>query len=223
MTRASRFSFLAVVAIAAAGTTHASGREAETQKGIALAELATLAGVIVLAQVRDTDYVYRREFPVAGSAFLRVLIPYKASQPMDIIEVYEAGLHAHECYFPTPTVFEEGRRYLLFLQEDAEKPGRYRGLPQGCALDILVAQDNSYVLRLPVTGIELTDSLDAYRQSFEFSDSYAVETDESLNPQQREALMAGAWIMPRGMEYLYTSGVSLSVVRQLMRTGNQHQ
>jgi hypothetical protein len=114
--------------------------------------------------------VYRREFPVEGAAFLRVLIPYKVDRPLDYIEVFESGLHANECYFPNPTVFEEGRRYLLFLREDEQKPGRFRGPAEGCALDVLVAANSRYVLRMPVTGIELTDPLPDYAELFVFTD-----------------------------------------------------
>ena len=89
-----------------------------TTSPVSLAELAQKADAIMLAQVRDTDYFYRHEYPVNGSAYLKVLIPYKLDQPADIIEIHEQGLHENECYFPNPTVFEEGRRYLLFLKKD---------------------------------------------------------------------------------------------------------
>ena len=37
---------------------------------VSLAALAASADTVVLAQARDTDYVYRRGFPVEGSAYL---------------------------------------------------------------------------------------------------------------------------------------------------------
>ena len=216
MTTMFRLFLSSICLLASSGATPGSQDPPVPDQGISLAELASRADVVVLAQARDTDYVYRREFPVEGSAFLRVLIAYKADRPLDIIEVYEQGLHAHECYFPNPTVFAEGRRYLLFLQQDKNQPERYRGLIQGCALDVLVDRNNRYVLRLPLTGINLRDPLPELGKKFEFADAYAFENDASLPPQERDALLAAGWIEPRGDRYIYTRGVELSTVRKLM-------
>ena len=181
-----------------------------------LAELAAQADAIVLAQIRDTDYVYQREFPIRGSAYLRVLIPYKTDQPLDLVEVYEEGLKANECYFPNPTVFEEGRRYLLFLRRDPDNPERYRGLPAGCALDVLVDEDYRYVLRLPADGIAIADPLDEHAEALQFADSYARETDESISAQQRDEWLAAGWIRRADDGFVYTRGVNLATVRDLM-------
>jgi hypothetical protein len=101
--------FVSVLAMASASL---FAEEEKSVPAIGLADLAAKADVIVLAQVKDTDYFYRHEYPVNGSAYLKVLIPYKTDKAMDIMEVYESGLHENECYFPNPSVFEEGRRYL---------------------------------------------------------------------------------------------------------------
>ena len=77
-------------------------QEAPTTAPVSLAELAGKADLIVLGQVKDTDYFYRHEYPVSGSAYIKPLISYKAGRAADIIEVYEKGLHEQECYFPTP-------------------------------------------------------------------------------------------------------------------------
>lgn len=187
---------------------------------VSLAELTASADLVVLAQTRDTDYFMRREIPVSGSAYLRVLIPYKgAESPAGLIEVYEKGLHGHECYFPNPTVFEEGRRYLLFLKKDPENEKRYRGLPQGCALEVLVDSDNRYALRYPVTGIDLSDPLGELARAMKFSDGYAIVNDEALLPVQREAMLARGQIVPHESSerrWLYTQGISLTVIRKLM-------
>jgi hypothetical protein len=206
---------------------------------ISLAELAARADVVALAQARDTDYFTRRDIPVSGSAYLKVLIPYKADQALDIIEIYEKGLHENECYFPNPTVFEEGRRYLLFLQRDPDDDSRYRGLPEGCALDVLVSSDNRYAVRYPITGIELSDELGALVQDMTFSDSYAITDDESLPPALRDAMLAAGQIevhepvqdkasattenwLPEegdpGKQWSYTQGISLSAIREIMNT-----
>jgi hypothetical protein len=188
----------------------------EQTNTVSLADLARQADLIALVQVRDTDYLYQREFPVAGSAFLQVLIPYKIVEPGELIEVHEKGLDGHTCYFPNPTVFEEGRRYLVFLRHDPEKPERFKGLSAGCALDVLVGKDNSYIVRLPAMGIALADRLDTHRQIIEFADAYAVETGESLNPELRDELLKAGWIVQRGEDFAYTSGVPLATVRGLM-------
>ncbi len=203
---------------------------------ISLADLGAKADVIVLAQVKDTDYFYRHGYPVSGSAYLKILIPYRIDKPADIIEVYEKGLHPNECYFPNPTVFEEGRRYLLFLQRDAEHPERYRGLAQGCALDVLVDVDNHYALRYPVTGIALADSLDELATEMKFGDAYAIEDEDSLSSNERNILLGAGWIAPLdepekkrvpgvlgmpqakvpGRQWTYTHGIDLSTIRKML-------
>ncbi len=190
---------------------------------ISLAELTANADLVILAQVKDTDYFMRRDIPVSGSAYLKVLIPYKTDHPADLIEVYEKGLHDHECYFPNPSVFEEGRRYLLFLKKDPEDEKRYRGLPQGCALDVLVGSDNRYALRYPVTGIDLSDPFGELALDMKFSDRYAIVDDEVLLPTRREAMLADGLIVPYAspqVQWIYTRGISLSAVRKLMGTDN---
>ena len=203
---------------------------------ISLADLGAKAEVIVLAQVKDTDYFYRREYPVSGSAYLKILIPYKIEKPMEIIEVYEKGLHAKECYFPNPTVFEEGRRYLLFLKRDPDKPERYRGLAEGCALDVLVEGDNQYALRYPVTGIDLADSLEDLAVEMQFGDSYAIEDENSLTSTERNILLDAGWIVPvedskkkkvsgdlgapqveaASRQWIYTRGIDLATIRKML-------
>ncbi|MEJ2383917.1 MAG: hypothetical protein P8Y54_05905 [Xanthomonadales bacterium] len=182
-----------------------------------LTELAAAADLVALGQVRDTDYRRQRDIPVSGSAFLKILIAYKADRHEDLVEVYEKGLHEHECYFPNPTVFEEGRRYLLFLRRDPEDPERYRGLARGCALEVLVTRDNRYALRFPPNGIELNDALDQRAEAMAFADRYALIADEDLAPAERNALRDGGYIERAGDDrWRYTRGVDLSAVRRLI-------
>jgi len=206
---------------------------------ISLAALADKADVIVLGQVKDTDYFYRHEYPVSGSAFLKVLIPYKVDKPLDLIEVYEKGLHENECYFPNPTVFEEGRRFLLFLKQDPDKPERYRGLAEGCALNVLVDGNNRYALRYPVSGITLSDHLEDLARPMTFSDSYAIESEETLTSTKRNILLESSLITPwepsaddvdtgvlgvphnrlQGKQWIYTRGIELTAFRKLLESG----
>jgi hypothetical protein len=196
--------------------------------GASLSELAAAADRVLLAQVRDTDYLRRRGIPVSGSAYLATLIPYKGGSAGDLVEVYEKGLRDHECYFPDRTVFEEGRRYLLFLRQDPEQPDRYRGLPQGCAADVLVDRDNGYVVRMPVTGLQLTDRerrvLENLARPVTYSDRYAIVADEDLPPAQSDAMQAAGQIAPYPsgpQHWIYTLGVSLEEFRKLLRLDDQ--
>jgi hypothetical protein len=213
-------------------------KAADSPAAVSLAELARQAELVALAQVRDTDYRMQRGIPVSGSAFLRLLIPYKLDRPElrsgDIVEVYERGLRAGECYFPNPTVYEEGRRYLLFLRRDPEAPERYRGLTPGCAIDVLVDRDNRYVLRIPVTGIPLADALASLAEPMQFADPYAVIDDEALPPSQRNAMLAAGQIEayteeiaaadprspaapPPAQRWRYTRGIELTAIRDLLQ------
>jgi len=161
-----------------------------------LAGLTAQADLVALVQTRDTDYLERREIPVGGSAYLKVLIPYKTDRPVDLVQVYEKGLHAGECYFPDPAVFEEGRRYLVFLRHDPQDASRDLGLPEGCALEVLVRSDNRYALRFPPTGIRLTDDLSGLAEAMEFSDPYAIVTDDSMPSALRDRLRDSGDIVP---------------------------
>ena len=213
--------------------------DAPSRPPISLADLAHKADAVMLAQVKDTDYFYRHEYPVSGSAYLKPLIPYKGGRPMDIIEIYEKGLHENECYFPNPTVFEEGRRYLLFLQRDPDEPERYRGLAEGCALDVLVDENNGYVLKYPASGIRLSDPLKGLANEVVFGDPYALENEDSLSSTERNILLdtglirtfefpanetePGVLGVPQsrsqGKQWIYTKGIDLTTIRKLMTPG----
>jgi hypothetical protein len=207
---------------------------------ISLAELASRSDLVVLAQARDTDYLRRRGIPVSGSAYLQVLIPYKTDQAVDIVEVYEKGLHDNECYFPNPGISEEGRRYLLFLRRDPEDEKRYRGLAEGCALDVLVDDDNRYAVQFPASGINLSDSLEPHARKMTFRDNYAIVSDDALPPALRNAMLATGQIEPYpraqsdsvqkdslspangpdDRRWIYTTGIRLTTIRELMGAEN---
>ena len=188
-------------------------------KPVSLSELAMKADIVAVAQVKDTDYVYAHSFPNEGSAFLKILIAYKLNNPVEeIVEIYEKGLHANECYFENPTVFEEGRRYLVFFRLDPEDPEIYRGLAEGCALELFVTQNNQYALKYPVEGIKLKDNLDELVSKFDYHDNYAVVPDENLTPEIRNDLLARDLIIPYQDKYKYTHGIDLTAVRSLIST-----
>lgn len=182
-----------------------------------LGALAARADLVALAQVRDTDYLTRRDIPVSGSAYLEVLIAYKPEGTAGHFEVYETGLQEKACYFPNPDVTEEGRRYLVFLKKDPEDPKRFRGMPEGCALDVLVAADNRYVLRYPLTGINLAGPFRSLAHETAFSDGYAVVDDDDLLPEQRNAMLSAGQIRSyRESRWIYTMGIDLAAARELM-------
>ena len=191
--------------------------KSEQQPPASLSELATRADLVALVQVMDTDYVYTRSFPSEGSAFLKILIAYKASRPdQEIIEIYEKGLHSNECYFENPTVFEEGRRYLVFFRSDPQDPELYRGLAEGCALEIFVSKDNRYVLKYPIEGLELADRLNALAMEFDFNDYHALTSEESLAPAERDDLLERGLLVPYQDQFKYTHGIDLTVARKLI-------
>jgi len=184
---------------------------------VSLSELAKKSDLVAVAQVRDTDYVYARSFPNEGSAYLKILIPYKLNNPTgEIVEVYEKGLHANECYFENPTVFEEGRRYLVFFRLDPQDPEIYRGLAEGCALELFVTQDNRYALKYPVDGIKLKDKLAELAVKYDYHDNYAVISEESLSPAKRDELLADGLIVPYQGDFKYTHGIDLTTARNLI-------
>jgi len=186
-------------------------------KPISLTDLAKKADLVALAQVKDTDYVYTRSFPSEGSAFLKVLIAYKPAQsPEEIITINEKGLHPNECYFENPTVLEEGRRYLVFLRRDPQDPESYRGLQEGCALEVLVTEENRYAIRYPVVGIDLANKLDKLIVKYDFSDNYALISEDSLSPALRDALLAKELIVPYQGKFKYTHGIDLTEARKLI-------
>ena len=197
----------------------ATAEEAADASGpaVSLTELAAAADLVALVQARDMDYFMRRDIPVSGSAFLKILIPYKMDQEIDLVEVYEKGLHENECYFPNPTVFEEGRRYLLFVKRDPEDPERYRGLPQGCALEALVMADNRYAVRWPLAGFRLSDPGEALVTEMTMADGYAVVNDEPLAPAERNAMLEAGQIVSAGEDsWRFTRGIDLSALRRLI-------
>lgn len=194
---------------------------AETEKAeitpLSLAELAAQADLVALVQIADTDYEYTRDFPSGGTAFLKVLIPYKVTRALeDLIEVYEEGLHDFECYFPNPTVLEEGRRFLVFLRFSAEVNEQYNGLAQGCALEVLVTRENRYALRYPLEGMALLGDHGQHAAELAFADAYALVDDNNMSPDKRNAFLKEGWLVEDGERYRFTHGIDLSRARQLL-------
>lgn len=187
-----------------------------------LAKLASQSDLVAVVQVADTDYVYARGFPTGGTAFLRVLIRWRVTDPVgDLVRVYDEGLHPAECYFQNPDVDEEGRRHLLFARTNPDVADQFLGLPHGCALDILVTADNSYALRYPPSDIQLTDDLAALARPMQFADPYAAVEDDELAIAERDTLLEGGWLVKQDDgRYRFTHGIPLGAIRPLLGEEN---
>ncbi len=213
----SRF-FLSLVLLTLTATAGAAAKTSEpAENRHSLSELARQADLVALVQVMETEYTYARSFPNAGSAYLKILIGYKRKRADgDTIEVYEKGLRLHECYFPNPGSAGTGGRFLVFLRVDPGDPDRYRGLPEGCALQVLVRRDQRYALRYPVDGIAISDPLDTLVKAYRFEDPHAVIDADTIAPQRRNELLARGLIERYGDDFKYTHGVDLTAARKLI-------
>ncbi len=138
-----------------------------------------------------------------------------------MLEVYEEGLHEHECYFEDPAIMEEGRRYLVFLRANPEVEGQFRGLASGCALEVLVTADNRYALRYPLSGIDVADDVGALAEPTAFADRHAVPGEDDIGVPERNALLASGHLqrLEEG-GYRYTHGLGLEHVRSLLGEAN---
>ena len=68
--------------------------EPEPVEPRSLEQLAMAADLVALVQVADTDYAFTRGFPSGGTAFLKVLIPYKVTRPLEeFLEVRAIAKH----------------------------------------------------------------------------------------------------------------------------------
>lgn len=185
---------------------------------LSLEQLADMASFVGVVRVLDTDYEYARKFPIGGTAFLETMIPYKLTrQREDIVEVYDEGLHDHTCYFENPTVFDEGRRHLVFFRDNPDVEGQYLGLPGGCALEILVSEDNRYALRYPPKGITLANDLSPLARPMNFADAYAIVESDNIDARERQALEdEGMLVRLEDGRYRFTHGIPLSEIRPLL-------
>ena len=109
---------------------------------------------------------------------------------------------------------------LLFLRRDPEDGERYRGLDQGCALEVLVRDDNRYAVRYPVDGLRHSDDLSRLAEKMTFADGYAVVSDDELAPERRNTLRDAGLIVPHGKDaWRYTTGIDLAALRRHIGAG----
>lgn len=212
-----RLFLLFTLVFAASNLTAQEIEEESAPAPVKLEALVSESDLVALVRVLDTDYEYTRGFPSGGTAFLEVLIPYKVLRPLeDILEVYDEGLHAGECYFENPSIIEEGRRYLVFLKLSKDVKEQYNGLSAGCKLEVLVAKDGRYAVRYPLNGLLLADDLKEHVSDMQFQDSYAVLEDDEISPDVRNDLLEKGFLTETEGRFAYTQGIDISVFRKLM-------
>lgn len=202
--------------------------EADAQRDdVTLSELAAGADFIGIVQVNDREYETVREIPSEGFAILRVLVTYRhpgeVRETPGSVQVYEKGFERDTCYYPERR--NEGRRYLVFLQErtgktpDGKPKEGYEGSRPGCMIPVFVTADNQYALRYPVPGVEITDR-DLVRDLV-FADPDAfVEPGVDLSYTRADYMVEQGWLKKADNDrYVYTRGVYLEEARGLMDLG----
>jgi hypothetical protein len=89
-------------------------------------------------------------------------------------------------------------------------------MSEGCALEVFVTDANRYALKYPVEGLNLKDNLDQLATEFDYRDSYALVSEETLSPTNRDKLLSLGLIIPYQDKFKYTHGIDLTKVRQLI-------
>lgn len=197
------------------------------QRDMSLAELAAGADLIAVVQVEETTYEYvRRKFPVKGTGYLKVLLPYKGDTTAGtLIQVPESGLRDSACYYPRLDLFQvEGARFLAFLKHD--KDDIYKGTAPYCRLPVFVTDTARYALKFPVPGVAF-DSPDQVRE-LRFADPAAYVDTNDMTRMQIEALEAEFAQpvptqpgFPPDTRFVYTRGIMLGDVRAAMFPAEQ--
>jgi len=189
-----------------------------------LAERAAASDLVLLAQLDQVDYEYRRDFPVGGESWFRPLIGYKSSiRPRGLLIVQEQGLKDNGCYFDQPEPWDERPRYLLFLLHDSESE-QLRGHPDGCAIEILVNDANEYVARWPqpAFGGEAgrgDESIQALVEPYRLQGPGSRIDASDMLEHQRRARAERDFLRIEGTDLIPTRGISLTDLRGLMQSG----
>ncbi|MGB0514084.1 MAG: hypothetical protein ACPGJE_04490 [Wenzhouxiangellaceae bacterium] len=189
-----------------------------------LAERAAASDLVLLAQLDQIDYQYRRDFPVGGESWFRPLISYKSSiQPRDLLIVQEQGLKENGCYFPEPLPWDERRRYLLFLLHDPATEN-LRGHPDGCAIEILVNDANQYVARWPQSAFggengRGDEAVQALVEKYRLQGPGSRIDVSDLLEHQRRARAERDFMRIEGTDLIPTRGINLTALRGLMQSG----
>ena len=212
-----------------------------------LADRAAESDVVVVAQLERTDYEYRRDFPVDGRTWFRVIFDYKTPREMERLIVLETGLQNDlSCYFPDIPAFEEQPRYLLFLVYDEE--GDLRGHEMGCSIELAVNDEGQYAAIWPqlamhkvimgsppftpptIPETEVADPepeafpepdqrLQALVEDMDFTGPSSRIDGSDMLAHERRALAEEQQLIMDGTDLIRTRGIELSALRQLMMPG----
>ena len=196
------------------GSSWFQAQEEETQQKPSLLLLAAESDLVALAQVVITDYEYTRGFPSKGIATLRILIPYKLPIPLEQIEVTEEGLKEQACYFPEASAWQEGQRFLVFLEH--VEVDQFRGHSSLCALPVFVTDNNQYALRIPEEKISLTEAGQAMVREFVYVDPAARIDARDMTRTSIQKMSEEMSMRQIDDELIYTLGIELSDVRRLI-------
>jgi hypothetical protein len=182
-------------------------------------ELASESDLVAVVQVDRTDYERRRGAPVAGTAWLEMLLPYKVPRPIDRVRIVEEGYGEDRCYFDDVPLWAEQPRYIVFLK--AAEKGDFEGHRSGCKLDVLVTADNRYAVRWPQDDLHLDESDEALVQELEFvGPGSAVDVTE-MTSIRRDDLQQRYRLEDAGDgQYRYTLGIPLEDFRLLLGADN---
>lgn len=211
------FILLALVSFTVVARDTPSAADTEPRKSPTLAELAQGADFIGLVQVQSIEYEYTRDLPSKGFALLSTLIVYRHpgetwEEAPRFIQVYEKGFKENACYYPER--WDEGRRYLVFL-EKRDKDG-YQGMWPGCMLPVLITGQLRYALRYPIPGVELADPSVVRKLSFNDPDAY-IKRGADIEYSMADSFAESGYLKKTedGL-YLFTHGVLLGDARELM-------
>lgn len=173
-------------------------------------EWAESADVIALVQVMEVDYRKVRNFPVEGSAELRILVPYKLPESLDEAEkldVRASGLDDQNCYYPERE--NEGHRFLVFLKID--ESGEAWGMQPSCMLPVFVSDNNAYALLYPVADYLLAD--ESIVENIHYADATARVDVTELTSDEVHFLEEHYKARKDWKYYYFTRGIPLEKVR----------
>lgn len=184
------------------------------------AEATGWADLVAIAQVEDIDYKKIRNLNASGTAWLKILVPYKGEvNKDDYIEVKAEGLEDWACYYPDR--INEGERFLVFLKKD--KNGLYSGFKPWCQLQVLLDDQGRYALRYPLDVKVPVPA--AFIQDINYNDPHALIDATEWSSLRREEWAKSHFareIMTekeatKHYEMKYTKGIPVEYFRKLMQ------
>jgi len=181
-----------------------------------LKELINKSSLVAIAQLDDTRYKYIREYPSEGTAWMKPLIIYKKGRPVETFTVFEEGVKGVHCYFPDTDLWQEGNRFLVFLQH--KEFIRYTGIKPVCYLPVSVTSENQYALRLPVNNVILPESVLAKAQNYHFTDRGSRIDTTDLLRGEKEKLLKSPELKDEGGSLVYTRGIPISALREYIKS-----